>query len=1757
MPDDSSDDEEDSTALLSSTKQRLPEKEEHIGKVVCVENSETKKKASKENWFPALVVAPTAQDAVRIRVKDEYLVRSFKDGRYYTVPKKEASDFRRDRVSKQNSDAVFAALEYLNNDSLPTHWDREVLFALSNCSSESEGEEDDSDTSDDEPREEKDHFVAQLYKYMDDRGTPLNKGPSIVNKDVDLYRLFRAVQKLNGYNKVTGQSQWKQIATRLGYSPVTLSIQNLVKQAYKKFLLPFEEFDRKLGCTMVAHPRANRIKGRSLVRANSVASPKPDKDNRAGGGPCNPDESETTSESGPDNPKAKRKLSTSSGGGGGSGSREIAVGKVKAMVIKYEDKVKDEIPDDEVVLTKEIELPIRKMKETKEEKKDVKPIVKEVKMEKVCETPTTKFSPKAAKEDPQSSPNASTQPPNSGLGPSRKDKLAKRPPPPPPSTVNEERKMQIKKRRPEIDSEKVIVAVDKEKEKEKDLNDFPIEVGDKLKVYYHEQKVTYEAKVIEISMQQGTTHFLVHYTGWNTRYDEWVPKERIAENLTNNKTNKKAKTGGAPSISKDKFVQSGMGSSIASTSSAGASASSKSAFKRGRGSSRGDSQPPRSTTPSSVASNSSRTKSPATPAQRRTTRGQPSSIRRTSNNTDISSLQTDSETDSDEPVKKPTNRKIAINLRPATHQSTSTSGNSVGTKTNSNASSEEESPSSNNAKGRDFDLNQIRSELKGFKDFKSPTPEDDETTDTEEVKKFDFPSSASVTTSDSIASDLRKPIVSSDSESESDSFGDDDSQFSDKTTTLDNISEKLQEKFKAGKLQTDVFKKIPVDPVERATMVLKPSGIDKISKLSTDEVSIKLEKVSVPEKTPPKPAVMVAKDEIEAKPVALGRSPSKPKPSLNVVSEKVLFADRIKSASNAAGLEKKEPLALASRSIETIKTESTTSSTPIKSPIKTEIDIDSPKPECDIYEFKEPEPFEFEIAKKLSPETDKKSKKKPLLEAFIESKPAAVAAKKIKKSPIKEEKFKSSALQYLDEPMHSPPHIMSSTTPESIFDSLRKSPSFNLSLQSQNERDDGQGPSTSSMTESDGEQQKPTTNIMKPSFISSFIETSPAPPIITNVASPPLSMVVPLSLLMESPPKAKQPHSSNKQQIEDKLKIFVPGRRDSNDPDDVPVSLDTVKKIHFSEEMYVVPPQCEKRSSIADKVLKALNQQKTDAAAASKNAPSGESSSKVAVEKKTVVQTPKISPADPPKIELHALIKKESENSTNKPILSSPESSKIDILESIGSKNHDLSETIHKLESVIQQKVDIDDMSEDSDDSTDSEQRLIIQDEEDEVDDDPQPPTLVIEKEVMSIPGPSVVAQPTVIQSTLEENPNLVPSDKPSDAKKLSKPADVVKPTADIVKKPLETKEMKKIETKPQIPQFNKPIETVELKKVEPKKSPLPLCVQKPIVEPPIVEIKSVPVEAITHIPPITPPVIKSPPPAPIPHMFASVASTITIVPASVILPPPEPVTITMVAKPHQLNATRGDSPLATLLTSNDVLTEDDDDDDDEDEVSDLVIVTKEDDEDDDDEESNGEEELQGSVAELNIATSSAVDPDPISGESSSSHQQKESLALLLCEETIPGSPTPPSCSKDLLVDLAAPPSVVATQSSTLSSTNPNSKDFNMMFRCSTKPHPLEVDMKSVPMDLEPSNPTTEQFEPKQQAATPAACSTTASQLPTAIGPLQPHTVNMSPDRRDSISNDDSDDIRKPGELNIFAISDQIIYFFSFFLNICKGLYYV
>jgi len=39
---------------------------------------------------------------------------------------------------------------------------------------------------------------------------------------------------------------------------------------------------------------------------------------------------------------------------------------------------------------------------------------------------------------------------------------------------------------------------------------------------------------MDSTMESGVREYLVHYSGWNTRYDEWIAEERIASRITMN-----------------------------------------------------------------------------------------------------------------------------------------------------------------------------------------------------------------------------------------------------------------------------------------------------------------------------------------------------------------------------------------------------------------------------------------------------------------------------------------------------------------------------------------------------------------------------------------------------------------------------------------------------------------------------------------------------------------------------------------------------------------------------------------------------------------------------------------------------------------------------------------------------------------------------------------------------------------------------------------------------------------------------------------------------------------------------------------------------------------------------------------------------------------------------------------------------------------------------------------------------------------------
>ncbi|KAM3610581.1 uncharacterized protein V6R79_006016 [Siganus canaliculatus] len=83
-------------------------------------------------------------------------------------------------------------------------------------------------------------FVSSLHSFMKDRGTPIERIPHLGFKQINLWRIFKAVEKLGGYDSVTARRLWKKVYDELGGSPGSTSAATCTRRHYEKLVLPFE-----------------------------------------------------------------------------------------------------------------------------------------------------------------------------------------------------------------------------------------------------------------------------------------------------------------------------------------------------------------------------------------------------------------------------------------------------------------------------------------------------------------------------------------------------------------------------------------------------------------------------------------------------------------------------------------------------------------------------------------------------------------------------------------------------------------------------------------------------------------------------------------------------------------------------------------------------------------------------------------------------------------------------------------------------------------------------------------------------------------------------------------------------------------------------------------------------------------------------------------------------------------------------------------------------------------------------------------------------------------------------------------------------------------------------------------------------------------------------------------------------------------------------------------------------------------------------
>ncbi|XP_008427385.1 AT-rich interactive domain-containing protein 5B [Poecilia reticulata] len=105
--------------------------------------------------------------------------------------------------------------------------------------SEKKEERKDEETSE-ESRAEEQAFLVELYKYMKERDTPIERIPFLGFKQINLWTMFQAAQKLGGYELITVRRQWKHVYDELGGNPSSTSAATCTRRHYERLLLPYE-----------------------------------------------------------------------------------------------------------------------------------------------------------------------------------------------------------------------------------------------------------------------------------------------------------------------------------------------------------------------------------------------------------------------------------------------------------------------------------------------------------------------------------------------------------------------------------------------------------------------------------------------------------------------------------------------------------------------------------------------------------------------------------------------------------------------------------------------------------------------------------------------------------------------------------------------------------------------------------------------------------------------------------------------------------------------------------------------------------------------------------------------------------------------------------------------------------------------------------------------------------------------------------------------------------------------------------------------------------------------------------------------------------------------------------------------------------------------------------------------------------------------------------------------------------------------------
>lgn len=490
--------EEESSEEEDEDKRRL--NDELLGKVVSVAST-----AESTGWYPALVVSPSCNDDVTVK-KDQCLVRSFIDSKFYSIARKDIKEL--DILTLPESElcarpGLRRASVFLKGRIVPDNWKMDISEILESSSSDDEEcpaeeheEEKEKEAKKEEEElpeeeldpEERDNFLQQLYKFMEDRGTPINKPPVLGYKDLNLFKLFRLVYHQGGCGNIDSGAVWKQIYMDLGIPILNSAASYNVKTAYRKYLYGFEEYCRSANIQFrTIHHHEPKVKEEKKDFEDSM--------------------DEALKEA-PEMPlldvKSEPEENTDSNSESDREDTELKSPRGRRKIVRDANCIKKEIEEEKIedkFLRDDLE-----NKDAGDDDDDGDP---------------------AAKREHELLFGRKSTPKN-------KEKKIKKPEDSERDSDEEEEKSQ---EREETESR-----CDSEGEDEEDDTE-PCLTGTKVKVKYGRGKTQkiYEASIKSTEMDDGEILYLVHYYGWNVRYDEWVKADRIIWPLDKGGPKKKQK----------------------------------------------------------------------------------------------------------------------------------------------------------------------------------------------------------------------------------------------------------------------------------------------------------------------------------------------------------------------------------------------------------------------------------------------------------------------------------------------------------------------------------------------------------------------------------------------------------------------------------------------------------------------------------------------------------------------------------------------------------------------------------------------------------------------------------------------------------------------------------------------------------------------------------------------------------------------------------------------------------------------------------------------------------------------------------------------------------------------------------------------------------------------------------------------------------------------------------------------------------------